>query len=203
MSYLICGIDEVGRGCLAGPIVAVAALFVVPEKTDFTSGCPVKGVKDSKAFSNENRREEIYHSILKCESLVDFGIGESSVEEINKQGITEANRLVFYRALKDLKQEPNFVLVDGDNPCPTWEHSRQKWAPKGDAKWWPVSAASILAKVIRDWMMAEFHQDYPQYGWDNNAGYGTTIHRQALRAHGSTPLHRTQFISKILAGGMI
>jgi ribonuclease HII len=130
--------------------------------------------------------------------LVDFGIGHVTVDEINKKGIDDANREAFYRAWNDLIHEPNFLLVDGDKPAPAFVYNKQKNAPKADAKWWPVSAASVIAKVIRDEYMDELGDEFPHFLWEQNAGYGSKDHRNALRAFGPSPLHRQQFIGKIM-----
>ncbi len=198
----ICGLDEVGRGALAGPMFAVAAMFRVPnlgpDIWDIHRSNPIEGVKDSKAFSTHKARTEVFHRILRYGTLEDFGIGHVSVEEINEKGIDEANRIAFYRAWKDMCGEPDLLLVDGDRPAPAFNYSKQKNAPKADAKWWPVSAASVLAKVIRDNYMTELGADFPHFLWGQNSGYGSKDHRNALRSFGPSPLHRQQFISKIL-----
>lgn len=200
MSYYICGLDEVGRGALAGPMLAVAAMFYVPKQQEWSSGCPIPGVKDSKQFSNEKNREQIFTDVLRCVELFDFGIGESSVEEINEKGIDYANRMVFYRAVQELKRPPDHVLVDGNMPVPVLERHKQTWKPKADALWWPVGAASILAKVIRDKLMTEIHQEFVSYDIANNAGYGAPKHLAALRNHGAIAgIHRTKFVSKYVS----
>lgn len=201
MAYLICGLDEVGRGALAGPILAVAALFEMPAKQDWVrKNSPINGVNDSKAFSDDGKRREVYSRILRHATLLDFGIGIGSVSEINLKGIDEANRLAFIRAWSELKKEPSFILVDGNRPVPAWNYSLQEHRPRGDSLWWPVGAASILAKTIRDDIMRELGAEFPHYGWNDNAGYGTTQHSKALQQHGPCPHHRRQFIEKIMAG---
>lgn len=194
---LICGIDEVGRGCLAGPIVAVAALF--HGNPDYSlPPPPMPGLKDSKAFNKEETRRRVHQDLLRCPHLIDFGIGCIWPSQIDKVGIDEANALAFYQALDELYREPDFLYVDGEHPVRHFQVSFQKVEPKADSKYWPVSAASILAKTIRDDLMVEYHQDFPQYGWDSNAGYGTNIHTAALRAYGPSPFHRKKFIKKIM-----
>jgi ribonuclease HII len=194
---LICGIDEVGRGSLAGPIMAVAALFRGP--SDFSlPAMPVQGLKDSKAFANANTRSAVFYTLLRSPALVDFGIGCVWEGEIDEIGIEEANAKAFYSALKDLRDEPDQLYVDGNKPVRHFQRGRQIVKPKADSLFWPVSAASILAKTIRDNLMKELHKDYPAYDWKGNAGYGTPKHEEALRKLGPTPYHRKKFIQKIL-----
>jgi ribonuclease HII len=207
MAYaLVCGVDEVGRGSLAGPLLAVAASFWAEPGTP-TAGCwsgwaynknPIEGVKDSKAFVNRKKRETVYHRILDSHLLFDFGIGEVSVEEINKNGIDEANQEAFRRALADLSRPPPFVIVDGNRAITGWSVDHQFYQPKADSRWWPVSAASILAKVIRDEYMEGFSRDFPYYGWERNSGYGSEEHIHAIKKFGPSKHHRKQFIRNIL-----
>ncbi len=197
----ICGIDEVGRGALAGPLVAVATAFRLPSKwvdwSDYeTENSPIAGVNDSKKLT-PNRRRDTFHRILRWESLVDFGIGEVPASEIDVVGIDRANRLAFDRAIKDLSVEPNYVLIDGDNPLRGWDPSKQHHEPRADGRFWPVGAASILAKVIRDDFMAELGNDFPHYRWGSNSGYGSKDHQDAIQHMGPCSFHRTQFIRKL------
>lgn len=196
MTYLICGIDEVGRGSLAGPMFAVAAMFDAPQEDSswLREHSPIKGIHDSKTFSSHEKRKEIYHRILRHPALVDFGIGEVSVAEIDKGGIEAANKAAFYLACADLKTRPNYLLVDGTSSVSSWPHAQQRQMPKADSYWWPVGAASILAKVVRDTYMAELGRDYPQYELAKNAGYGTKAHIEAIKRFGPCQLHRAQFI---------
>lgn len=199
MSFLICGLDEVGRGSLAGPLMAVASLFKADSNPRYWEKIhsPVPGVVDSKKFSNQVKRREVYHRILRHSSLLDFGLGEVSVEEINDIGIDRANILAFDRAVKDLNSLPHFILVDGMNPVFGWDPARQRVAPKADDIYWPVGAASILAKVIRDTYMAELGTDFPYYRWAKNAGYGTKDHTDAIRNNGSCLHHRKAFLKSL------
>ncbi len=196
----IAGVDEVGRGALAGPLMAVAAMFEFWQGWKWdeleTLKSPILGVTDSKKLTPTKRRD-VFHRILKSERLVGFGIGEVSSREINERGIDWANRAAFERAVKDLPREPSYIILDGENPLYGWEMSKQKHEPRADGKWWPVGAASIVAKVIRDDYMAELGQDYPDYGWDRNSGYGSKYHQDAIRRVGPCQLHRTKFISKL------
>lgn len=194
---LICGFDEVGRGSLAGPIVAVGALFISQEEFHLHKS-PVPGLKDSKKFSSAEARKHVFTELIQSPHLLDFGIGIIWTNEINKVGIDEANALAFYHALDSLSMEPDYLIVDGDRPVRHFQRSFQRVEPKADALYYPVSAASILAKVIRDELMIELHQDWPQYGWNKNMGYGSDEHREAIKQHGACPLHRKHFLRSIL-----
>lgn len=187
---MICGIDEVGRGCLAGPIVAVAALF-----KGWEPGVP--GVDDSKKLKPAVRRK-LLKMLCRSPFLVDFGIGIGTVDEINDAGIDHANMIAFSRAVESLPLRPNWIVVDGMKGVPGW-HQNQEVVPKADGLYPVVGAASIIAKVIRDDMMAELGQIYPEYKWWSNAGYGSKDHREALKAIGPCAHHRKKFISKIVS----
>lgn len=197
----VAGIDEVGRGSLAGPILAVAAVFFLEQKNGFIDyHCPpyIAGLKDSKKFSSQEARTRIFRDIIKSPYLADFGVGIAAVSEIDALGIDHCNNLVFTRAIENLQQEPFALIIDGTNGLKNFPQNRQVVVPKADSLYWQVSAASILAKVIRDNIMADLHQDYPQYNWADNAGYGANKHITALEKTGPTPHHRQQFIRKIL-----
>lgn len=188
---LFCGIDEVGRGCLAGPLISVAAVFRGKD-----TGCP--DVDDSKKMS-EKRREKAFPQILRSPLLVGFGVGEVSVGEINQFGIDWANAESFCRALRVLFCPlPNFIYVDGVNGVKGWPENLQQVEPKSDGKYPVVSAASVLAKVIRDNYMKELALQFPQYAWESNKGYGSQAHRDAIKEHGATMHHRTKFVSKMI-----
>ncbi len=206
MPYLVCGLDEVGRGALAGPLIAVASLFYSPATpVDIRQGyrwwemdfSPIKGINDSKKLTAK-KRSTLFTQILRSGEFCDFGLGEVSVDEINTHGIDWANRMAFERAVKDLSQQPHHILIDGENPLYGWSMMDQKFEPRADGKYWPVGAASILAKVIRDGFMAELSKDYDAYGWEKNAGYGSPAHQEGLIENGPCPHHRTQFIRKIV-----
>ncbi len=186
---LICGIDEVGRGCLAGPILSVAALF-----KGWKTG---SAVNDSKKMS-PIKRAAIFQEILKSEELIDFGVGEVTVEEIDKMGIDQANIFAFYRAVQALPYRPNFLVIDGLKGVPGFDKSEMKVMPKADEDFPVVGAASILAKVIRDSLMAELHADFPMYAWKDNKGYGSRAHIAALKQHGPCIHHRPLFIRDII-----
>lgn len=195
----ICGLDEVGRGALAGPMMAVASLFHLPDNWTWsdvdTHNSPIPGVNDSKKLTATKRRD-VFHHILRSNQIIDFGIGEVSVTEIDNHGIEWANRQAFERAVKELRIGPNYILVDGDHPLYGWDMRLQHNEPKADGRWWPVGAASILAKVIRDSFMAELGRDFPRYQWASNAGYGSDAHQLAIIENGPCNLHRRQFVRK-------
>jgi ribonuclease HII len=175
----IVGVDEVGRGPLAGPVVAAA---VVLDRRR----CP-RGINDSKKLSGP-AREAIYE---KLRQVAHIGIGIASVEEIDRFNILWATMLAMTRAVEALGIEPAIVLVDGDR-CPQWRYP-SKAIVGGDGKSRSIAAASIVAKVTRDRMMAEYCLAYPGYGWTRNKGYGTAEHIEALGRLGLTPLHRRSF----------
>ncbi len=177
---LIAGVDEAGRGPLAGPVVAAAVIL-----DDLN---PIKGLADSKKLSAMKRErlfDEIRAKALCC------CIAEASVEEIDQLNILQATLLAMRRAVMGLRLKPNKVLVDG-NRLPVLDVLAEAIV-KGDSKVQAISAASILAKVYRDRMCHDLHQQYPLYGFDKHKGYGTEIHLQALREHGATPWHRKTF----------
>jgi ribonuclease HII len=186
---LICGIDEVGRGSLAGPILSVAALF-----TCWDVGC--SEVTDSKKLTPKSRRR-LFPLISRSKTLIDFGIGIGTVEEINNFGIDFANEQAFIRAVNSLPVKPNWLIVDGVKGVPDWS-AKQDVVPKADDVYPVVGAASIIAKVIRDDMMIELSEDYPDYAWGSNKGYGSKAHREALQVHGWCEHHRLKFISNIV-----
>ncbi|WP_373487341.1 ribonuclease HII [Blastomonas sp.] len=172
------GVDEAGRGPLAGPVVAAAVIL-----------CPqgIAGLADSKVLSAA-RRAGLEAMIRKT---CGFAIGIASVEEIDAINILQATMLAMTRAVEGLGQLPDAVLVDG-NRLPKWRHRAQAII-RGDALHACISAASILAKEERDRMMRAAARDCPQYGWERNKGYGTAEHLAALRSYGPTPLHRKSF----------
>ena len=180
VSGLLAGVDEAGRGPLAGPVVAAAVIL-----DDLN---PVKGLADSKKLS-AFKREELYHMIR--ERSLCFCIAEASVEEIDALNILEATMLAMRRAVQGLRLTPAKVLVDG-NRLPTLDVLAEAIV-KGDAKIPSISAASILAKVYRDHWCHQLHSQFPLYGFDRHKGYGTPEHIQALRTHGPTPWHRRNF----------
>jgi ribonuclease HII len=177
---LMAGVDEAGRGPLAGPVVAAAVIL-----DDLN---PIRGLADSKMLTAK-RRDQLYDEI-RAKALC-CAIGEASVEEIDALNILEATMLAMRRAVEGLRLKPVKVLVDG-NRLPRLDVLAEAIV-KGDAKVQAISAASILAKVHRDRWCIEFHQQYPQYGFDGHKGYGTAEHMAALRTHGACPQHRKSF----------
>ncbi|SMF61549.1 ribonuclease HII [Allosphingosinicella indica] len=175
----VVGVDEAGRGPLAGPVVAAA---VVLDRRR----CP-RGIDDSKKLCLE-ARETIYG---KLRQVARIGVGVASVEEIDRFNILWATMLAMTRAVEALGLEPGVVLVDG-NRCPKWRYA-SKPIVGGDARSRSIAAASIIAKVTRDRMMADYCAAWPGYNWRTNKGYGTPEHLGALERLGPTPLHRRSF----------
>ena len=177
---LVAGVDEAGRGPLAGPVVAAAV--ILDERQ------PIAGLADSKKLT-ALRREKLFDEIL-AKALC-CSIAEASVEEIERLNILQATMLAMQRAVEGLRLKPGHVLVDG-NRLPTLGMTSEAIV-KGDATVPAISAASILAKVTRDRWCAQVDVDYPQYGFAGHKGYGTAAHLQALQDHGACPLHRKTF----------
>ncbi len=177
---LIAGVDEAGRGPLAGPVVAAAVILDELH--------PIKGLADSKVLTPA-RRERLYDEI-RAKALC-CAVAEASVEEIDRINILQATLLAMRRAVQGLRLKPTLVLVDG-NRLPVLD-VRAEAIVKGDALVPAISAASILAKVHRDRWCVQFHQQYPQYGFDAHKGYGTAAHLQALQDFGACPQHRRSF----------
>jgi ribonuclease HII len=175
----LAGVDEAGCAPLAGPVVAAA---VVLDREKFP-----RGIDDSKKLDLETR-EAIYARLTK---QARFGVGICTVEEIDSLNIYWARMLAMIRAVEALGFDPAMVLVDG-NRCPKWDRPSVAIVA-GDAKCRSIAAASIVAKVTRDRMMAEYAEAHPGYGWESNRGYPTPDHRRALRELGPTPLHRRTF----------
>ncbi|TNF33501.1 MAG: ribonuclease HII [Gammaproteobacteria bacterium] len=177
---VLAGVDEAGRGPLAGDVVA-AAVILDPAR-------PIEGLADSKKLG-EKRRE--YLSGMIREQALAFAIGRASALEIDEINILQATLLAMKRAVEGLPRVPEWVLVDG-NRLPKWSY-RADAVVKGDARVPAISAASILAKVARDGDMVELDRQYPQYGFLRHKGYPTADHLEALRRHGVTPVHRKSF----------
>ena len=177
---LVAGVDEAGRGPLAGPVVAAAVILDARQ--------PIAGLADSKKLT-ALRREKLFDEIL-AKALC-CSIAEASVEEIERLNILQATMLAMQRAVEGLRLKPGHVLVDG-NRLPTLGMTSEAIV-KGDATVPAISAASVLAKVTRDRWCAQVDVDYPQYGFAGHKGYGTAAHLQALQDHGACPLHRKTF----------
>lgn len=185
---VICGVDEAGRGPLAGPVYA-AAVILSPDR-------PVEGLNDSKKLS-EKKREALYDVII--DRAEAYCIASASVEEIEQYNILGATYLAMTRAVQGLSVEPNLALIDG-NRIPPQLGVDAKTVVKGDAQSESIAAASILAKVTRDRLLIEMDARYPEYGFAVHKGYGTAAHTAALKEYGPCPEHRPSFLKKILGG---
>ncbi|MPT48302.1 MAG: ribonuclease HII [Sphingobium sp.] len=175
------GVDEAGRGPLAGPVVA-AAVILNPDD-------PIVGLNDSKKLSA--KRRAVLDIEIRARAL-HFGVGVASVEEIDAINILQATFLAMTRAVEAMSVEPEHIVVDG-NRLPKWRYASAEAIVGGDALHPAISAASILAKEERDRFMAQAALDYPHYGWASNKGYGSAVHMAALKEYGPTPLHRRSF----------
>lgn len=175
------GCDEAGRGCLAGPVVAAAVLL--------PDGFNNPVLNDSKQLSKKKREE--LEIIIKKESI-SFGIGIVSPQEIDKINILNASFLAMHRAIDKINEKIELLLIDGNrfNPYKKVEH---KCIIKGDAKYTSIAAASVLAKTARDNIMKNLSEEYPQYDWENNQGYPTKKHREAIQKFGANRYHRKSF----------
>ncbi|UIP92472.1 ribonuclease HII [Wolbachia endosymbiont of Anopheles demeilloni] len=180
LSGIIAGVDEVGRGPLAGPVISAAVIFTDRDTV-------IDGINDSKKLIPKCR-QVLYEKIT---SVAKFGIGMASVEEIDSYNILQATKLSMKRALVNLDLELDYVLVDGNQSLEV------KWQTKsivnGDSLSISIAAASIVAKVTRDRLMEELHNKHPQYNWYKNKGYGTKEHLSAIGLHGITKHHRKNF----------
>lgn len=193
-AHPVAGIDEVGMGPWAGPVVAAAVIL-----SRDTPPALLKQLNDSKKLS-EKTREHIFEQLLEHPEYVQMGIGQASVEEIDAINIRQAAMLAMERAVACLPVQPLAALVDGTAKpalsCPV------QLVIKGDQKSFSIAAASIVAKVTRDRLMKELAEQYPAYGWETNAGYGTAVHQAALKQHGITPWHRRSYAPiKVLIEG--
>ena len=185
---LVCGVDEAGRGPLAGPVCAAAV--ILPDD------CEIEGLNDSKKIS-EKKREALYDIII--EKAVAYSIAYGTLEEIEKYNILEATYIAMNRAIDGLETSADFALIDGNRvpkgisiPCET--------VVKGDSKSYSIAAASILAKVTRDRLMLEYDKKYPEYLFAQHKGYGTKLHTEKILELGPCPEHRMSFLGKILGG---
>ena len=181
----VCGVDEAGRGPLAGPVCAAAVIL--------PKGKCIEGVNDSKKLS-EKKREALFE-VIKTEAL-SYSIAFATVEEIEEMNILNATMLAMKRAVEGLPQKADFAMIDG-NRLPELSIDRE-FIVKGDAKSMSIACASILAKVSRDRLLYEYAKEYPQYHFDKHKGYGTKLHVEALREFGPCPYHRMSFLGKIL-----
>ena len=183
---VICGIDEAGRGPLAGPVYAAAVVLPL--------GLEIEGLNDSKKLS-EKKREALFDIII--EKAVAYSIAYGTLEEIEEYNILEATYIAMNHAIKGLNVDADFALIDGNRvpkgitiPCET--------IVKGDSKSFSIAAASILAKVTRDRLMLEYDKKYPQYLFAQHKGYGTKAHYEAIKQHGVCEIHRLSFLKTVL-----
>lgn len=182
---VVCGIDEAGRGPLAGPVCAAAVILPVD--------CEIEGINDSKKLS-EKKREKLF-DIIK-EKAVAYSIATASEKEIDEYNILQATFLAMRRAVENLEVKPDIALIDG-NQKPHLEIEEQTIV-KGDSKSISIAAASILAKVTRDRYMKEMAEKYPHYAFEKHKGYGTKLHYEMLEKYGISEIHRRTFLKKLL-----
>ena len=176
----IAGIDEAGRGPLAGPVVAAAVIF--PSQVN------IQGLNDSKKLSTK-KREELFPKIQ--EISVSYGVAVVCQKVIDKINILQAARLAMKQAVETLKITPGLLLIDGNQKI---DSTLNQWAiVKGDSRSLSIAAASVLAKVTRDPIMDDYHKLYPQYEFNRHKGYGTKLHRNLIQEHGPCPIHRNTF----------
>ncbi len=180
----LCGVDEAGRGPLAGPVYAAAVIL--------PRGLVIPGLNDSKKLT-EKRREELFNVI--CGQAEAYSIAFATVEEIEEKNILGATMLAMNRAIAGLGKKPDLALIDGNRSAGIQFPSR--CVVKGDARCADIAAASILAKVSRDRVMLELAKEYPQYHFEQHKGYGTALHYAALREFGPSPVHRPSFLKKM------
>ena len=180
---VICGVDEAGRGPLAGPVCAAAVIL--------PKGLEIPGLTDSKKLTDKKRRE--LFPIIK-EQAIAYGIGLASHEEIDEINILQATYLAMERALAQLTVKPDIAMIDGNRAKDFGLPVRT--VVKGDSLSMNIAAASILAKVTRDDLMLEMAEKYPEYGFEVHKGYGTKAHYEALRQHGASEIHRKTFLKK-------
>lgn len=183
----LCGVDEAGRGPLAGDVYA-AAVILKPDTV-------IEGLNDSKKLT-EKKRELLFDEI--CEKAEAYCVATATVEEIDRLNILQATFLAMRRAVEGLRVKPKLVLVDGNRNPELSVHSRL--VVKGDGTSACIAAASILAKVSRDRYMAKLAEQYPQYGFEKHKGYGSKLHYQMLDEHGISPVHRKSFLKKYISG---
>ncbi len=179
----ICGIDEAGRGPLAGPVVV--ASVIMPAESN------IEGVNDSKKIS-EKKREKLYEQIL--DEAISYGVGIVGQDEIDEINILNATKKGLTMSLQELTVKPDLIIVDALNHIDTMGIPYESII-KGDAKCYSISAASIIAKVTRDRIMREWDKVYPEYGFERHKGYGTSAHIEAIKEYGLCPIHRRSFTS--------
>lgn len=182
----VCGVDEAGRGPLAGPVCAAAVIL--------PNDCEIEGLNDSKKIS-EKKREKLFDIII--EKALSYSIAYGTLEEIEEYNILEATYIAMNRAINGLDIKSDFALIDG-NRVPKGISIDCETVVKGDAKSYSIAAASILAKVTRDRLMLEYDKKYPQYLFAQHKGYGTKAHYDAIRQHGVCDIHRLSFLKNVL-----
>ena len=180
----VCGVDEAGRGPLAGPVCAAAV--ILPE------GVIIEGVNDSKKLS-EKKRESLFDVIK--EQALSYSIAYATVDEIEEINILNATMLAMRRAIDGLEIKADYAMIDG-NKIPPIDIDAE-CIVKGDAKSMSIACASILAKVSRDRLLYKYAEEYPMYGFDKHKGYGTKVHREAILKYGPCPYHRKSFLKKL------
>lgn len=180
----VCGVDEAGRGPLAGPVCAAAV--ILPE------GVIIDGVNDSKKLS-EKKRESLFDVIR--EQALSYSIAYATVDEIEEINILNATMLAMRRAIDGLEINADYAMIDG-NKIPPIDIDAE-CIVKGDAKSMSIACASILAKVSRDRLLYKYAEEYPMYGFDKHKGYGTKVHREAILKYGPCPYHRKSFLKKL------
>lgn len=180
----VCGVDEAGRGPLAGPVCAAAV--ILPE------GVIIDGVNDSKKLS-EKKRESLFDVIR--EQALSYSIAYATVDEIEEINILNATMLAMRRAIDGLDIKADYAIIDG-NKIPPIDIDAE-CIVKGDAKSMSIACASILAKVSRDRLLYKYAEEYPMYGFDKHKGYGTKVHREAILKYGPCPYHRKSFLKKL------
>lgn len=180
----VCGVDEAGRGPLAGPVCAAAV--ILPE------GVIIDGVNDSKKLS-EKKRESLFDVIR--EQALSYSIAYATVDEIEEINILNATMLAMRRAIDGLDIKADYAMIDG-NKIPPLDIDTE-CIVKGDAKSMSIACASILAKVSRDRLLYKYAEEYPMYGFDKHKGYGTKVHREAILKYGPCPYHRKSFLKKL------
>lgn len=180
----VCGVDEAGRGPLAGPVCAAAV--VLPD------GLEIEGLNDSKKLT-EAKREKLFDIII--EKAISYSVAFGTVEEIEEYNILNATFIAMNKAIDGLDAKPDYALIDG-NRVPKGITVDCETVVKGDAKSASIAAASVLAKVTRDRLLLRYAEKYPQYGFEKHKGYGTAAHYDAVREYGLCPVHRPSFFKK-------
>lgn len=180
-NFIEAGCDEAGRGCLAGPVVAAAVILPKRYKHDV--------LNDSKKLTAKQRTKLRYEIIS---SAIDWSVAFVDSNEIDELNILRASIKAMHKAIEGLKSEPEFLLIDGNTFYP-YKNIKYQTIIKGDGLYYPIAAASVLAKTFRDEYMEKIHNEYPLYNWSQNKGYPTLSHRNAINLNGITPYHRKSF----------